>query len=340
MKASLSVPKSVNIREHIASEGFQGEEHFIPTESKVFIVERLVDAGFKSIWVSTFSRPAVQPQFRDCEEVYGRIPRRDDVTYLAPTPNMRALERAIKCKETSAGPNTVDILIGSTEVYNKTMLGFSTEDYFKFCEQAIKVAHKAGLRVSTGIVGVWYCLMDGSRVPEKLPYEMADRLMAMGADEIGYIEGGDGPSTPSPIDVYEFFSRMLEKYPDPKRHYLHYHDKCGVGPAILLAAMQAGVTQFDTTIGGMSAYLGRIVDRVPTMLKGAIDPPLDFYTSLSTYGQVPTEDFAAMCQTMGVQTGIDMDKLVRLGLWVEKIVGRKLGSDYIKVKTEGLTFKI
>jgi hydroxymethylglutaryl-CoA lyase len=326
----LSLPKAVFIGEQVAGEGFQGEEQFIPTESKIFLVERLVDAGFKSIHVSSFSHPGAQPQHRDCEEIYKRIPRRDDVTYLAPTPNMRAVERAIKCRESSAGPNTIVTVIGSTEAYNQTLLGVTTEEQLKHSEQILKVAHKAGLKVCLAIVGVWHCLVTGKKVPKNVPYELADRLMAMGADEISYGEGGEGPKAPSPAEVYEFFSRILEKYPDPKKHNLHLHDRLGFGTAISLAAMQAGLTNFETTLGGLSTNFSRIVDKVPT--RGATEPPFGYYFSPGCEGQIPTEDFAAMCESMGVETGIDMDKLLRISIWLEKIVGRKLGSSYVKTR--------
>jgi hydroxymethylglutaryl-CoA lyase len=327
----LSLPKAVTIGEQIVGEGFQGEEQFIPTESKIFLVERLVDAGFKSIWVSSFSHPEVQPQHRDCEEIYRRIPHRDDVTYLVPTPNMRAVERAIKCVENGgAGPNAILTQIGGTEAYNKTLLRITTEEQLKFCEQVLKVGRKAGLKVYAAIVGIWYCLITGNKVPQNVPYELADRLMAMGFDGVSYGEGGDGPEAPSPADVYEFFSRILGKYPDPKMHTLHYHDKLGFGIANFLAAMQAGLTNFDTTLGGMSAHLSTIVDKVPT--RGAVDPPFDYYISRGCHGQVPTEDFVAMCEGMGVKTGIDVDKLLGISVWLEKIVGRKLGSSYVKTR--------
>jgi hydroxymethylglutaryl-CoA lyase len=325
----LSLPESVVICEQIVGEGFQAEEQFIPTESKVFLVERMVDAGFKSIWISSFSHPQAQPQHRDCEEVYKRIPNKDDLNYLTATPNMRALERAIKCKESGgAGPTTVLALVGTTEAYNQTLLGATTEEQLKRCGQILEAGHKAGFKVNLALVGIQYCLITGNRVPENVPYELTDRLMAMGPDEVSYGEGSEGPEVPSPADAYEFFSRVLEKYPDPNKHSYHYHDKLGFGTAIFLAAMQAGLTKFDVTLGGMSGYMSNIVDKVPT--RGASDPLYDNYISHGHYGQVPTEDFVVMCESMGVKTGIDIDKLLRISVWLEKIVGRKLGSFYLK----------
>jgi hydroxymethylglutaryl-CoA lyase len=326
---NFSLPKSVTIHEQIVAEGFQAWEEFIPTKAKVFLVERMVDAGFKSICVGSFSHPEAQPQHRDCEEVYKMIPKKDDVAYITPTPNMRALERAIKCRENGgAGPTTIVALIGATEAYNQTLMGTTTDEQLKRCGQILDAGRKAGFKVNLALVGTWYCLITGKRIDRKLSYELADKVMAMEPDELSYGEGSEGPEAPTPLDAYEFFSRMLDKYPDPGKHSLHYHDKLGFGTALFFAAMQGGLAKFDTTFGGLSGYMSNIVDKVPT--RGATEPLFDNYISPGHYGQVPTEDFVVMCENMGISTGIDVDKMFFIGIWLEKIAGQKLGSFVLK----------
>ena len=336
MKAGLNLPKAVSICEQAVEEGFQCEERFIPTDAKVFLVQGLVDAGFKQIAVSMFSHPRVLPQFRDCEEVHQRIPRKPDVVYRTPTFNMRALERAVKAKKQGVGPDVVTVQVATSEFYAKKVLGVTVEEEWKAAEELIKVAHDNGLKVEGAIAGAW-TLMGGGVTPPELTLEYVDKFMAMGADEIQYQEDGAELYKPTPSEVYELFSRILDKYPNPELHSLHYHNRYGFSLAILLAAMQAGITHFDTCLGGCpTGRIAGIVDDVPVGGGYGARPPVNYYITPYYYGLPDTEDFVAMCKGMGVETGVDLNKVLDLGRWMEKIVGRKLWSFCLKATVREL----
>jgi len=325
----LHLPKAVTICEETVGEAFQGEERFIPTDAKIFLVNGLVDAGFKYLEVSNFAHPGVIPQFRDVEEVHRRIPRLPGVAYNTPTPNMRALKRAIELKKEGIGPDYVSIPQATSDAYCKWMFNKTAEEQWPFIEEATKVAHDAGLKVTGIIVCIWACPWLGTKMPVEKALDFTDRYLSIGVDQISHAQGSrTGLNSPGPTEVYEYFSRVLDKHPDPKLHSFHFHDNLGFGLAIFLAAMQAGLTHFETSMGGLSGMPKLIVDGVPT--RGAVDPPEDIMNP-PRGGLVSTEDFVAMCHSMGIETGVDLTKALIVGRWVEKIVGRTLLSYCVRV---------
>jgi hydroxymethylglutaryl-CoA lyase len=328
---SLNLPKSVHIWDETVGEGLQGEEHFIPTGAKVFLVERLIDAGFKHIAVCSFAHPGLIPQFSDVEEVYRRIPRKSDVAYYSPTANMRALQRAIELKEKEGvGPAWVGLPIATSDAYCEWMFNKTAEDQWPFIKEGTKVAHDAGLKVIACLVCIWACPWLGTKMPIKKGIEFTDRLFAHGVDVVGHGQGSKtGLNSPGPTEVYEYFRRVLEKNPDPSVHSFHLHDNISFGLANFLAAMQAGITQFETSMGGLSGMPKLIVDGVP--VRGAVDPPEEILNP-PRGGLVPTEDMVAMCSSMGIETGVDVTKALKVGRWVEKMVGRTLMSGCVRVK--------
>src|SRR4030042_3056015 len=278
MKLSLNLPKAVSICDQAVEEGFQSEEHFIPTEAKAFLVQGLIDAGFKRIGISMFSHPRVLPQFRDCEELYRRIPRRPDVVYVTPTFNMRALERALKAKEEGAGPDIVEVQVSCSEAYAQKVLGINIAEEWKLVEKLIKVAHDGGFKVLCEMTGVWTLMGGGKLTPPNLPLEYIDKFLTMGADELAYAEDGRVMGKPSPADIYELFSRILDKYPDPKLHTFHYHDRYGFAIANTLAAMQAGIIKIDTCLGGgPRRRIASIVDGIPVGGPYGFGPSVGFF---------------------------------------------------------------
>jgi len=325
---SYKLPKEITVTEHILGEGFAAETHFIPTETKVWLMRELLSAGVTSFQVSNFGNARMMPQFRDCEDLYRRLVYPDNVVLNAPVINMRALKRVTELKKSGCGPDNLELTIATTDEFNKMHTGKTTEDSWKMMEPLVGLAHDAGLKVTGGVGGAWTCLASGEKIPSNIPLEFADRWLKLGADHLIHAEGPIGPE-PTPKDVYEYFSRMLDKYPDPNLHVFHLHDGFGWGLACYLAAMQAGITQFETCIGGLQGGHGvTIMDHVPVVPSG-VRPQADLQVFPRT-GVVCTEDFVAMCDAMDVQTGIDINKVCNIGLWVEEIVGRRLWSGYLK----------
>jgi hydroxymethylglutaryl-CoA lyase len=316
------LPAEITITEQITGEGFAAEPNFIPTEAKAWIIREMINAGSKSIQVSNFGNPKMMPQFRDCDELYRQIGQPEGVTFQAPTNNKRALDRVIELRKSGCGPQVVEFLIATTDAFNKSNLGKTTDEQWKIMEPLVEVAHDAGLKVMGGIGGIFSCLGTGEMLPPEIALKFAERWISLGVDKLTHAEGGLKGS-PGPNVVYDYFGKMLDKYPDPNLHNFHFHNTSRWGVSCYIAAMQAGVTIFETCLGGLQGGPEPfLVDRVPVM-------PLDIRTPLSVQGAphmglVPTEDFVSICAAMGVKTGLDVDKVLNIGRAVELIVGRKL----------------
>ena len=291
----MKMPKKVTIMDITIRDGFQHEEKFIPTDSKLWIVNNLIDAGFRSIEVGTFSHIKYVPQFKDIEELLMLLPKRDDVEYTVLALNGRACERAVEAMDKGAKIDRV--LCGQLA---------TSEAYAK------KNIKKVFANVGT----IFGCPVQGE-VPIEKAYEFVERSFEIGFDEI---EHSDTDGIADPETVYNYFSKVMEINPDTSKHSFHVHDIRGMGMTAYYAAMQAGVTLFDTTMGGIGGQVANIVDGIP--VKGAGE----YYFESRRTGLVETCDFVSMCNRMGIETGIDENKAYAVCQTVEKIVGRELDS--------------
>lgn len=181
----------------------------------------------------------------------------------------------------------------------------------------MKFLHSAGVKkVFANIGTIFGCPIQGE-VPIQRAYEFVDRAFDIGFDEI---EHSDPDGIAAPDAVYEYFSNILKKYPDTGAHSFHAHDIRGMGLASYYAAMEAGVTVFDTAIGGIGGQVANIVDNIPVRGTG------EYYYEEGRTGLVETCDFVTMVNRMGIETGIDEKKCYKIERMTEKILGRKLDS--------------
>lgn len=316
MKESYTLPKFVTVIDGTLREGIQNEEIFIPTETKLFLIEGLVDAGFKCLEPGSISPPDAVPQFRDTEEILKRIPRKPGVLYKCNTFTMKLLERAVRIKKEGYGPDIVNVQFATTDEFSQEYFRKTVSERLKYIEDAVKVAHDAGLIIQVTIINTWYCPYKGELPPE-LALQATDRFVKIGCDIVRF---GDTFGDATPNKIYEHFSHVLDKHPEPNQFTLHYHDYRGFGLANYLAAMQAGCIRFDTTLGGIGGPTAAIVGGVHA--RGAVE----YRPRIGRKGLVSTEDFIVMCDAMGIETGINVDKIVNLGRWMERILERKLWS--------------
>ena len=318
MEKSLELPKQVSISDLTVRDGIQNEAHVIPTDAKVFILEGLIDAGFTEMEVGAFAPPKYQPQFRDWEEVLKRLPDQKDVTYSVVTTSPKATERAFEARE--KGYRVDRILLGITPVSEKMTKLISGLDYaqaWSWIEESTKRARQLNVKVNVFISGIFSPTPSGGRLPLEVAFEFVDRLIEMGVDDI---EHPDHFGEATPDRVYSYFVKIMEKHPFPSKHIFHVHDARGVGLACYLAALMAGITRFETCLGGLGGFPASFVDGVPT-------GGLKWVSEVARRnGLVCTEDFLVMLDGMGIETDIDVEKVLALGRWVEKIVGRELGS--------------
>jgi hydroxymethylglutaryl-CoA lyase len=316
MKMKLNLPSKVIVGECVVREGAQHEEHFIPTQAKIWLIERLVKAGFKKIEVTNFSSPKYVPQFRDAEDVLKGIrPLIDDVTYTGVTVTQSAVDRSIKACDGGYGPSEIVNMWPTSESYSKRNCGMTHQDLLEVTPAWIKRSHEAGMAFCGCIGTAFGCPIEGP-MPMERSIEFAQRLLDIEADSIMF---GDTTGEATPDRVYEFYCEVKNRLPEVKI-IAHFHESRGWGLSNCLAALQAGIDCFDASMGGIGGQPATILDRVPIPGSGKI------YTPSDIVGNVRSEDLIVMLDEMNIELGLDVDMVLDIGRAVEKIFGRRLRS--------------
>ena len=323
----MNYPKKVKIGEITVRDGFQHEEKFIPTDAKLWVLEQLILAGFKHVETTNFGNPRGMPQFKDADELMQKLHKSkrvkhllDDVTLTAITIRERSIERAIQAKKDGYGPDRVLMMVSTSESHHKRNSGSNLADYWKMCEKYIPMCHDAGIKVNGTVSTIWGCPIEGPTKMEKA-VEFTQRWLDIGADDI---EHADHDGSASPDRVYKYFSMLLDAIPYPEKHIAHFHVTRGWGPANVLAALQAGITNYESCLGGIGGQPANFVSGVPVSGTGAY-----YYKDPNAVGLVCTEDMVVMMDEMGIDVGVDVDKVLETGKIFEKIIGRRLRSETI-----------
>lgn len=324
----MNYPKTVTLGDITVRDGFQHEEKFIPTDAKLWLAEQLILCGFKHIEVTNFGNPAGMPQFKDAEVLMKGIRSSKKIAHLLKdvlltcvTIREKAVERAIQAKKEGWGPDRILLMVSTSEAHHKKNSGLSLDDYWKMSEKYIKMANDAGLKVNGTVSTIWGCPIEGPTEMNKA-IEFTKRWLDIGASDV---EHADHDGSASPDRIYKYFSMLLDKFQKPDKHIVHFHSTRGWGLANVLAALQAGMTNYESSMGGIGGQPANFVDGVPVVGTGAY-----YYSDPSLAGLVSTEDLVVMMDEMGIETNLDIDKILELGNNVERIVGRRLRSECVK----------
>jgi len=323
----MNYPKKVVIGDITVRDGFQHEEKYIPTAAKLWLTEELVLCGFKHIEITNFGNPKGMPQFKDADDLFKQIrkskrikDKTSDVSFTAVTIRERAIERAIQAKLDGYGPDRILLMVSTSESHHKTNSGLTLAEYWKMAEEWIPKAHDAGIKVNGTVSTIWGCPIEG---PTKLEdaIEFAKRWFDIGANDV---EHADHDGSASPDRVYRYYSMLMEKLENPHKQIVHFHTTRGWGLANVLASLQAGMTNYESTMGGLGGQPANFVSGVPVSGTGAY-----YYKNSQDVGLVSTEDMVVMMDEMGIETNLDIDRVLETGKMVERIVGRKLRSEAI-----------
>ncbi|HOW24265.1 MAG TPA: hypothetical protein PK711_01225 [Bacteroidales bacterium] len=324
----MNYPKKVTIGEITVRDGFQHEEHFIPTEAKLWILEQLILAGFKYIEVTNLGNPRGMPQFRDADALFKGIrnskkvkDKLQDVVLTAITIREKAIERAIQARQEGFGPDRILLMVSTSESHHVRNSGLSLADYWKMSEEWIPKAHDAGILVNGTVSTIWGCPIEGPTEMSKA-IEFTKHWFDIGADDV---EHADHDGSASPDRVYKYYSMLLDAIPTPEKHIAHFHTTRGWGLANVLAALQAGMTNFESTMGGIGGQPANFIDGYPVAGTGKY-----YYDDPNIVGLVTTEDMIVMMDEMGIDTQVNVDKVLDIGRMVEKIIGRRLRSEAIR----------
>ena len=323
----MNYPKKVTIGDITVRDGFQHEEKFIPTEAKLWVLEQLILSGFKHVETTNFGNPRGMPQFGDADDLMKRLYASkkikhliDDVSVTSITIRERAIERAIQAKKDGYGPDRVLVMVSTSETHHKRNSGLSLDDYWKMCEKYIPLCHDAGIKVNGTVSTIWGCPIEGPTKLEKA-IEFTQRWLDIGADDV---EHADHDGSASPDRVYKYFSMLLDAIPNPEKHIAHFHVTRGWGLANVLATLQTGITNYESCLGGLGGQPANFVSGVPVSGTGAY-----YYKDPNSVGLVCTEDMVVMMDEMGIDVGLDIDKVLDTGRMLERIIGRRLRSESI-----------
>ena len=325
--AEMKYPKKVVLGDITVRDGLQHEEKYIPVDAKLWIAEQLILAGFKRVEVTNFGNPKGMPQFKDADELMKRLRGSKkvgsllkDVELTTITIREKAVERAVQACKEGYGPDRILFMVSTSESHHRTNSGLSLDEYWKMCEKYIPLAHAAGMKVCGTVSTIWGCPIEGPTELKKA-VEFTKRWLDIGADDI---EHADHDGSASPNKVYEYYSMILDAIPDTTKHVAHFHVTRGWGLANVLAALNAGITHFESTLGGVGGQPANFVDGVPVTGTGKY-----YYQDPSITGLTCTEDLVVMMDEMGIDTGVDVDKVLEVGAMVERIVGRRLRSECV-----------
>jgi hydroxymethylglutaryl-CoA lyase len=290
---------AVRIREVGPRDGFQNEPEVIPTAEKLRLIGMLADAGLRRIEVTSFVRPDVIPQLADGDEVLAGLEPRDGVAFSVLIPNRHGLERALARRERFQEAN---FFLSASETHNRKNVNRSIADSLADLEGTIGAAREAGLRCECVISTSFGCPYEGEVAADRV-LEIAGRLAGFGCEEVGF---GDTTGMANPRQVGKFFARAPERLPGVELT-AHFHNTRGQGLANVLAALEAGVTSFESSFGELG---------------GCPVPP-------GATGNIATEDLVSMLEEMGIATGVELPRLLEASRAAQELLGRPLGAHLI-----------
>jgi len=302
----LSLPRSVRIAEVGPRDGLQSFHRWVDTDTKVAMVDRLSELGPAVIEVSSFAHPKVVPHLRDAEEVFARIRRRPGVTYRALVPNARGARRAAAC--------SIDEMLGLMTIsatYLRKNQNMTIEEAIEQNLESFRISDANGTPFVMALGMAFWCAYEGL-IPEDDVIAVVRRLHDGGIRRF-YLAGSLGMEDPAHVN--RLFARLGELFPDAGFGF-HVHNLSGMATSNILAALDAGVQWLEGAICGIG---------------GGIAMP----TKLGSVGNFPTEDLVTMLAEMGIETGIDPERVVT----ASHEIGRMLGIDPRSHRGNGATRK-
>ncbi len=298
MSSLVAAPKAVSVYEVGPRDGLQNELRTLATPDKARLIDALVASGLTRIEVTSFVSPRWIPQLADAEKVLALVKRREGVTFSALVPNLKGLERAH-----AAGLQEAAVFLSVTESHSKKNINKSVAEAVAAAREVASAAHAHGMRVRGYLSTVWGCPYEGlTPVPRVL--EVVRQLADLGLSQLSL---GDTIGVGTPGHTAQLITEVSRLVP-LEQIALHLHDTRGTALANALVGLSMGITTFDSSIGGLGGC---------PYAPGAA-------------GNLATEDLVYMLQGMGVQTGIDLDRLVGAGELAQELIGRKLSGKYLQ----------
>jgi len=285
-----NLPKKVKIVEVGPRDGLQNEKTAVSAEDKIELIDLLADAGLRYIESGSFVSPKWVPQMATSTDVFNGINRKDKVTYAALTPNMKGFEAAI-----AVNADEVAIFGAASEAFSQKNINCSIDESLARFEPIMLAAKNAGVKVRGYVSCVVGCPYDGFIEPEKVA-EVAEKLFNMGCYEISL---GDTVGVGTAASVQKMLQAVSARVPVDKLA-VHFHDTYGQALTNIYTALQSGIMVVDSAIAGSGGC---------PYAKGAS-------------GNVATEDVVYLLNGLGIETGINLDKLLKAGWFISDKLGK------------------
>lgn len=292
--------------ECFARDGLQHEPDFVPTETKVALVDRFAAIGFPRVEATSYSNPKVVPQFADATDLLRALPRRDGVMYKATCANGHAVQRALADRDAGFGATEVSLLVSASSSHSERNLKRTRDDQWQNI-RAMADAARGHFRMIGTISVAFGCPFEGHVDPQEVLRDVG-RFRDAG---VRFVTLGDTTGMATPGTVRAMFRAMRKDLPDVTP-IAHFHDTRGTGLVNYVAALEAGVTHFDCAMGGVGGHPAKVQ-----------------YGGGHT-GNVCTEDWVALLDAMGVRTGIELDGMLAVAQQCETILGRPLHSRVLR----------
>ena len=294
----MSLPNHVKLVDVGPRDGLQNEKQMVPASVKIELVHRLQDAGLKEIEVTSFVSPKWVPQMADNAQVMAGIQRKPGVRYSVLTPNLQGFEASVAVEQ-RFWPDEVVVFAAASEAFSQRNINCSIAQSIERFRPVVEAARAKGIYVRGAMSCSVGCPYEGEIAPERVAM-LAGMMKDIGVQHVGV---ADTIGVGTPVKVQRAVEATL-------RHYAindisgHFHDTYGQALANTLACLQLGIWQFDASVSGLGGC---------PYAKGAT-------------GNVATEDVVYMLHGMGIETGIDLDKLIDTGKFISDFLQRKPGS--------------
>jgi hydroxymethylglutaryl-CoA lyase len=284
-------------------DGFQIEKQFVPTATKIELVNQLSRTGLHKIEVTSFVSPRAVPALADALDVLAAIERVPGVVYVALIPNLRGAQNAAA---SARKPDEVNAVVSASETHNRANINRTHAQSLEEMPAMVRVAHEAGLKITMSLSTTFGCPFEG-HVPEDVVFSFVEKFHAMGFDGISL---ADTTGMANPRQVRDLVARVLQRFPAPNDTYytLHFHNTRGMGLANVVAGIEAGVRSFDGSVAGLGGC---------PFAPGAT-------------GNICTEDMVNMLEDMGYDTRVDLAKLLAVSRRIPVVVGHDVPGQVMK----------
>ncbi len=300
----MTIPaQKIHINDVGVRDGFQIEKSFIPTETKIALIDQLTATGLAKVEATSFVHPKFVPNMADAETVLREITRRSGVQITAITPNIKGMERAIRVHQDGGRIDEMNLFMSASETHNMANVKRTTDQSLADFAVMVPMARAAGIRMNGCVSTSFGCPFEGA-VAEDRVMMFAEKYLDIGFDGVTF---ADTTGMANPAQVERMMVEAKRRFPNAE-FTLHFHNTRGMGLANVVAGIRAGITSYDSSVAGLGGC---------PFAPGAT-------------GNICTEDLVNMLDDMGLDTGVDLDRLLAVAVKIPAVVGHDVPGQVMK----------